>query len=438
MPLQTVAETGHFRGKMKRARNFLLWTIAAVLSFGCMDDNNPITSENDGRPNVRPNDASADATTPLPFTASVRPAQDMPVSQLVVPGPAKFMSVVVANPSDTAFALASVKVSQIHPGGDVTDCTEVTTTYANQVLTRSSAPTGDTWETAPDPGATLIIAAGTERTIGVVCNVAVPITTDDPPETSHGMARSGHTPQFRIDELTVTGVDGRSATIQPLLTGSAMTVRLVQPVIHLNPSTETALADGVMPLISWDMSCANTDCSWTGMVFNLQKSGGVKLSDFRLRRGYTDVDFDRYLVLWTNGHTDFRTVPMDEVVTDAQFGLIFPPPNEETVDSARYALYATVSGASTSGRFISIQLGTGLPPSVSNTGWLFWTKFPMVAFGTTPEDANHIDSSFLTWSDRSAGSQHSAAYGIDGGSRDFIDDTFIAMHDLRQGVTISN
>ncbi|MFH1620597.1 MAG: hypothetical protein ABIB04_00755 [Patescibacteria group bacterium] len=279
-----------------------------------------------------------------------------------------------------------------------------------------------------------------------------------------GVARSGHAPALGLNSSLVTGewdanyagklnvraIGNASGERVYAATGAAhgnsMVLRKTLPIVTKQSLSSTTLTNtSQQDLIKFQVAAdANGSIAFKQVIFNLSKSG-VSLSNFRLRRGTTDVpDADVNIVFASStglNVVDAETGTLAETTQDSG-KLIVSFTGEETMSGAGnvYTLYAGVSGAGSGDnvtvsfyRAPSTAIVTGyLVNSVADTGLTLPASASIyhIDTGVGVTGAYGASGSFL-WSDNSE-VPHSSAVGS---SRDWTNDVYV--QDVSQSQTIS-
>ncbi|MEO5928014.1 MAG: hypothetical protein ABIO72_04815 [Patescibacteria group bacterium] len=219
--------------------------------------------------------------------------------------------------------------------------------------------------------------------------------------------------------------------------GNAQVSRKTKPTVTKQSLSSTTLANIDQDLLKFQVAAdAQGSVAVKQMVFNLSVNG-VTLSNFRLRKGSTDMALGDIAVVSSNG-TD-----LEAGTTSTGGYVVVSFTNEETIVGSGnvYTLHANVSGAG-SGDNVSVSFYRD-PAAPVVTGYLVNSS----AIAPLPSNASiyNIDTavapdgtadalgSFL-WSDNSE-VPHSSAVGTSGGSRDWTNDVYV--EDLSQTQTVS-
>lgn len=387
--------------------------LCAFILSGCAGDGLPVIEEPAPvMPDAGTVDASKNAPDLLnPLKIEVRQSPEKYPTQIVVArdhsfGTLKnptFVEVSVANGSDVPVVITGAKIRQINGLGDVKDCEEVMLTWAASTLTSANTTNGDVWETSNVNGDAVQIEPKQSWLVKVVCRVAVPLPFSAVAGAWYGVPRSGHTPQLRLDEITVkSAVDNRTATLKPMIAGEPMLLRKSVPLINAYPSRKPLSGNGTGSLYTetvvargWHVAIKHRE-----ITFERLPGSDFTVSDLVLLRNGIPVDPQTYSMSFyvdPNRH-GLQVMPND--VGAAALYIEFH--GEEIVQHATvYELQGTVDGAK-KGDWLKIyswasqnqtrqmgqilpmrygsyllQLGIGTPPTYA--GHVFWSdmsEFP--------------------------------------------------------------
>ena len=219
--------------------------------------------------------------------------------------------------------------------------------------------------------------------------------------------------------------------------GNAQISRKSKPTVTKQSLSSTTLANIDQDLIKFQVAAdAQGSIAVKQMVFNVSLAG-VSLSNFRLRKGSTDMALGDIAVVSDNG-TDLEAGSLASSTL-----VIVSFTNEETIVGSGnvYTLHANVSGAS-AGDNVSISFARDTSSSVV-TGYLVNSaafgslassaSIYNISTGAAPAGTANATGTFL-WSDNSE-VPHSSAVGTAGGSRDWTNDVYV--EDLSQTQTVS-
>ncbi|MFA4954205.1 MAG: hypothetical protein WC641_02760 [Patescibacteria group bacterium] len=274
-----------------------------------------------------------------------------------------------------------------------------------------------------------------------------------------GVSRSGHAPRLGLNyrlldpnwdanyaakhNIRATGAASgeRIYAAEGAAHGNIMVLRKTQPIVTKQSLTSTTLANIDLDLFKFQIAAdAQGSVSWKQAVFSFSKTAAIGLTNFRLRRGTTDLDTATYAI--TNGTTtaDLKAGALDAGVNSGYIIVSMSPGNEESISSSGnpYTIHATVSGAA-SGNSVALSMYKD-PTAPIVTGYLVnsaaWGQFGSSAnifnidTGAAPQAAAAATGTFL-WSDQSE-VPHSAAAQT---SRDWTNDVYI--NDLSQTQALS-
>lgn len=280
-----------------------------------------------------------------------------------------------------------------------------------------------------------------------------------------GVARAGHVPTVGINSSLVTGEwdSNYASKLNIRATGAAsgekvyaatgasngnvMQLRKTQPIVTKQSLSSATLANVDQDLIRFQVSADSAgSVAWKQATFSISKSSAVALSNFRLRRGSSDISTSIIAITNATSGADLLTTSVPAAVNSVTVVVSFQPGQEEAISGSGnvYTLHATVSGAA-SGQNVTTQFYRD-PNSTAVTGYLAST----FAFGGWASSANvfHVDSTAspsssplvnvatgtFVWADNSE-VPHSSAVGTSSGSRDWTNDLYV--QDLSQAQTVS-
>ncbi|MEO5927824.1 MAG: hypothetical protein ABIO72_03820 [Patescibacteria group bacterium] len=197
-----------------------------------------------------------------------------------------------------------------------------------------------------------------------------PVVSRNVNPASSGLARSGHSFGLTLSEGTTTGewdpAYGGSLNVRTTGTTSGerlyasslsdtsvfpMVVRKTKPTVTKLNLSSTTLANIDMDLIKFQVAAdVAGSVGIKQIMFNVAKSPGVTLSNFRVRRGATDMALSDIAVTFQNG-SDLESGSL--VVSSGVIVVSFT--NAETIAGSGnvYTLHANVSGA-VSGKNVTI------------------------------------------------------------------------------------
>ena len=188
-------------------------------------------------------------------------------------------------------------------------------------------------------------------------------------------SRSGHQPTIAItgfDRVASNGVVTKQ-TVSGVKT-SPMVLRKTRPIVKPVALPSATLTNSDLDLIKFQVSAApSAAIGWKQIMFKYTKSSGVQLSNFRLRRGATDVSISEYSIVDGQG-MDLQTKTIPATIQNGYVIVSFPAGREEVISGSGqvYTLHATVSGAS-AGKTVTFSLYVAQPKVitgyVSNRGY---------------------------------------------------------------------
>lgn len=185
------------------------------------------------------------------------------------------------------------------------------------------------------------------------------------------VARSGHQPAISLvgfERMDTTNGSIVKQSVNNLQTG-AMVLRKSKPIISGIALPDKSLANVQLEMAKFLVKAHGAgQVAWKQMVFSVEKTNGVALADFRLRRGAALMDPLSYNVVDGSGK-DVKTGKLDANVQKGYVIVSFAPGQEETVSGSGsvYTLLANVSGVVSGASLKMAILQT--PPSVI-TGYL--------------------------------------------------------------------
>ncbi len=275
-----------------------------------------------------------------------------------------------------------------------------------------------------------------------------------------GVARSGHAPAVGLNSGLTTGewnslytgnlnMRSTGASSGELVLaaagaamGNPMILRKSLPIVTKQSLSSTTLANVDQDLIKFQIAADSAgSVAWKQVVFSVSKTAGVSLTNFRLRRGATDLDTSVYAVTNATTSDDLLSNPL-AAGSSGNIVVAFKPGQEESISGSGnvYTLHATVSGA-VAGQNVTVSFVRAGTSAVV-TGYL-----ANGAFGSYANNANiyHINASStptgfpdyvgtFVWSDNSE-VPHSQALGTASGSSDWTNDYLVT--DLSQSQTLS-
>jgi hypothetical protein len=233
--------------------------------------------------------------------------------------------------------------------------------------------------------------------------------------------------------------------------GNIQITRKTKPTVTKQSLSSTTLANIDQDLMKFQVAAdAQGSVAVKQVAFTISKTSALTLSNFRVRKGSTDMALGDYAVTYVSSTA--KDVEAGTLGTNENTGTVLVSfTNEETIVGSGnvYTLHATVSGA-VSGQNVSLsflrdstsRLITGyLRSNVMFGGLASSTDVYLVDPSTAPTSsqnpaelsATHATGTFL-WSDNSE-VPHSSSVGSSGGSRDWTNDLYI--EDISQSQTVS-
>ncbi len=190
-------------------------------------------------------------------------------------------------------------------------------------------------------------------------------------------------------------------------------------------------------------SDAQGSISWKQIMLPIVKTNDVILSNFRFRKGATDINLADFAITYVSDQGDITDIKLGSMPKNQMHGnIIVSFTNEETIvgSGGVYTLHAMPSGVAP-GQNITLAFSHNPNASVV-TGYLANNTL-LGGFQASP-DVYHLDTGALpckatetgsfVWSDNSE-TPHSTNVGSSGGSRDWTNDTFV--QDLTGSKTLS-
>jgi hypothetical protein len=232
--------------------------------------------------------------------------------------------------------------------------------------------------------------------------------------------------------------------------GNIQVTRKTKPTVTKQSLSSTTLANIDQDLMKFQVAAdAQGSIALKQVMFSISKTSGLTLSNFRVRKGSTEMALGDFAVNYastTGGLTDLETGSLGTTQNSGTVIVSFT--NEESISGSGnvYTLHATVSGA-VSGQNVSLSFLRDSSSSVV-TGYLVSNTFFGNNFSSST-DIYHIDTAVapdaslvgaanatgtFLWSDSSE-VPHSAAVGTSGGSRDWTNDVYV--EDVSQSQTLS-
>ncbi len=224
--------------------------------------------------------------------------------------------------------------------------------------------------------------------------------------------------------------------------GNAQVVRKTVPVVTKQSLSSTTLSDIDQDLMKFQISADSAgSVAWKQAVFSFSKSAAVALTNFRLRRGATDMDTGVYAITNATSGADLVNGSLAAGENSGYIAVSLKPGQEESISGSGnvYTLHATVSGSG-AGTNVTMSFYRD-PTNPLVTGYLV-NSVTSGIFATASANIFHIDTaaapsgafgavgSFL-WSDNSEVT-HTPAVQV---SRDWTNDLYVT--DLSQSQTLS-
>jgi hypothetical protein len=236
------------------------------------------------------------------------------------------------------------------------------------------------------------------------------------------------------------------------LAGNAMITRKTKPTVTKQSLSSTTLANTDQDLMKFQVAADTAgSVALKQVVFTLSKTSALTLTNFRVRKGSTDMALADYAVTYTS-------TTLTGAVTDVEAGavntamnagyIVVSFTNEEGISGSGnvYTLHATVSGA-VAGQNMSLQFYRNAASAVV-TGYVASnysvapvassTAIYVIDTNTAPTTTEQGHASIylgtFMWSDESE-NPHSSALGAAGGSRDWTNDVYV--EDISQTQTLS-
>ena len=287
-----------------------------------------------------------------------------------------------------------------------------------------------------------------------------------------GVARSGHAPAIGVNSSTQTGEwDSNYASKFNIRTtgndsgerlytafvagtmGNIQVLRKSVPIVTKQSLSNTVLTNVDQNLLMFQVAADSAGpIAWKQVTLSFSKTSLVALSNFRLRKGTTDLDQSTYAI--TNATTSGDLVGTGGAgqllagVNSGQVIIALKPTFEESVSGSGsvYTIHATVSGAA-SGQNVTLSFlretgssvvtgylaNFGLGSSATGTNnYVIDTGVGALAAAAATSSAQFAGT--FVWSDNSE-NPHNPALGLSSGSRDWSNDLYV--QDLTQSQTLS-
>ncbi|MFH1078422.1 MAG: hypothetical protein V1745_04060 [Patescibacteria group bacterium] len=232
--------------------------------------------------------------------------------------------------------------------------------------------------------------------------------------------------------------------------GNTMVTRKTKPTVTKQSLSSTTLANIDQDLIKFQVAADSAGTVGVKqVVFSIAKTAAVTLSNFRVRKGASDMALADVAVTYTSSTGVATDVETGTIAANQAAGYVVVSfTNEETIVGSGnvYTLHATVSGAA-SGQNLSLSfyrdanapVVTGyvasnynVSPVASSTA--IYVIDTNVTPSTTEQGHTSIKLGTFMWSDMSE-VPHSSALGTAGGSRDWTNDVYV--EDISQTQTLS-
>ncbi len=280
-----------------------------------------------------------------------------------------------------------------------------------------------------------------------------------------GVSRSGHAPQVGLAAGVQTGEWSASyagavlnmrangsasgeriyAASTNATVGNAMILRKSQPIVTKQALSSATLSNTDQDLIRFQVSAdAAGSIAWKQAAFSISKSSLVGLTNFRLRRGSSDIGTGVVAILNATSTADLDSASdLIAGINSAKVVVAFKANQEEAISGSGnvYTLHATVSGAA-SGQNVTTQfyrdasnpVVTGYVTSTAAFGgWGSSASIFHIDGAGSPDSLANATGTFV-WSDNSD-VPHSPSLGTAGGSGDWTNDLYV--QDLSQAQTVS-
>ena len=218
----------------------------------------------------------------------------------------------------------------------------------------------------------VVFPLGSSGELHLAAHEVIPVSSQAANGAWHGVPRSGHTPRFRLVSVTTKG--GQKIEIPSHVTPK-MVIRKSQPIVTSLGLASTKLVNGDMDLYKFQVASDPAGpVSVKSFSIPVQKKSAVSVSQFRLRKGNSDLPVSAYLaeVLDFDNFTKYGSIESGMKNVSIAIQLT----SEEVINGSGvvFTLHGTVAGAST-GASIDIGLGYGGPLSEGSlTSWLVKMK----------------------------------------------------------------
>ncbi len=278
-----------------------------------------------------------------------------------------------------------------------------------------------------------------------------------------GVARSGHRPGIGLNSSLTSGEwdSNYTSMLNMKVTGAAsgerlyaatgasagnsMVLRKSQPVVTKQSLSSTTLANVDQDLLKFQIAADNNgSIAWKQVILQYSKTSNVSLSNFRLRRGSSDVTLADYAVTADKGFAGNSTGDVEAGTLPAASTtgyIVVSMTNEESISGSGniYTLHATVAGAA-SGESVTLSfyrdttntVATGyLSSSVAVTGIASSANIFHIDTTAAPSAGAGATGTFV-WSDNSE-IPHSSAIQT---SRDWTNDVYVQDLSQSQSLTL--
>lgn len=163
------------------------------------------------------------------------------------------------------------------------------TTYVNGAWSFvSNVATNDFY--VPGSKAALFVAPKSKVALDLVVKLSAPVSGAAVGDAWVGVPRSGHAPSLRLNAFE--GIDATMRAIPgsvPKDPSPAVVLRKAYPVFARMPLVTNVLGNGDRQLYRFSVAAAHGPISWKQLQFNVGRTGGFSLSNFRLMRGAAEV-----------------------------------------------------------------------------------------------------------------------------------------------------
>jgi hypothetical protein len=355
--------------------------------------------------------------------------------------------------------IAILASSTIGLTADNADFAAVAIASAGAIKGQDVLPSGATGTKDIDLSANkIMVPKGGSTTFQIWAKLAAVQASSSVNGATTGVARSGHAPALGLKSGLVTGQwDSNYASQLNVLAvgqasgervyaatgaahGNSMVLRKSVPIVTKQALSSTVLSDSDMDLMKFQVAAdAAGSIKLKQVIFQYSINGTVSLSNFRLRRGASDLDLALYNVVSEIG-TDLKTGSITTASSTGYIIVSMAAGQEESISGSGnvYTLHAT-GGSTTAGESVTLSfyrdptapIVTGyLINSSANAPFLASASIYHIDTAINPSGTNTAEGSFL-WADDSE-VPHSSAVQT---SRDWTNDVYV--QDLSQSQTIS-